>query len=503
MIRNNNSGLKRKRQSATPTFDNTGSNAIDLTEDDATPVADTSMPLSTFRRHESPLVLHSSQVGSRTLSLNSNTTQVSSQHSEKQHQGLGAFSNHSETYDKHLSTSDTISEDHYDSATAAIEDQRSARRERESNGAYRFDSDKQSLPAEQALSITSMNQANHTVTVSLPASPPVMSRLERRLQQTMSPALTSNNPVANRTIDPPTRTDTPVLDVDTDMIDVAPQRTQPEQNSQLCNIPELASPYIPHTSMRKAVEYSNPQKFSLKPPFWNRWSTKQYSEFAEDLREQFDPIRYAQKLNVPVEEMQHMFTSLVTRPLHHAAEAARRGEEGMQEIMDLSNKFGGRNRRWGRGGEGPGDEPVYGELAGIEKQTVILTTEIGWKRKLRLGQLSGIDVKFLQSQLLEQDKPLFWHGEAETETDLERLNEKYGSRIRHWGARNKDGKRLFGAMAGIERGVILVQTKSTTSKGRYRFKLEEFVEADDRCLEGWLSMAEQRVLRAEEDEEDE
>ncbi|KAK4561589.1 hypothetical protein LTR86_004268 [Recurvomyces mirabilis] len=475
MDQKNNSGLKRKRRSAIATFDNTGTDRTDLTEDDATPVASTSMLLSNSGRHESPLAHHSQQFGSGALSLDSNTDQISPEQHKEQHQGFGASSQHSQMYDKYASTSDTIPVDRHDSATAAMEERQFSRVERETKDANTTHGDKRSQPSEQAL-----------------------------LQQSTPPAQTSTSPVANRDGPSLTRTDTPVLDVDTDMIDVTPQRSHSGQNDgALYKIPELATPYIPHTSMLNAVEYSNPQRFSLKPPFWERWSAKKYSEVSEDLREQFDSIFYARKHNVPVEEMQHMFTSLVTRPLHHAGEAARRGEKGMQEIMDLSNKFGGRNRRWGRAGEGPDDEPVYGELAGIEKQAVVLTTEVGFRRRLQLDQLSGFDIKFLQSQLLEQDKPVFWDGEAEEETDLERLKEKYGTRIRHWGARNKDGKRLFGAMAGIERGVILVQTKSTTSKGRYPFKLEDFVEADDRCLEGWLSMAEQRVLRAEEDEEDE
>ncbi|KAK1808471.1 hypothetical protein LTR12_017165 [Friedmanniomyces endolithicus] len=46
----------------------------------------------------------------------------------------------------------------------------------------------------------------------------------------------------------------------------------PLSSLPLHQIPEIASRLIPKTSTAENIEYTNPQKFSLKPPYWKRWT---------------------------------------------------------------------------------------------------------------------------------------------------------------------------------------------------------------------------------------
>ncbi|KAK5118361.1 hypothetical protein LTR62_002875 [Meristemomyces frigidus] len=309
------------------------------------------------------------------------------------------------------------------------------------------------------------------------------------------------------------RSDTPVQD-EVLANDTTPPPTQTraqtqapnEQSKELYKIPELADVYVPKTSVADRVEYTNPQKFSIKPPFWKRWSPKLYSTFAQHLLEQFDPLPFAREHNLPVDEVQHVLTALITRPLHSAEEAARRGEEGIQSMFDLANKFGIKCRRWGRGEDN--DTRFYAELAGVEKQIVVLTTEAGFKQTLRLDQLSGEDIQYLQTQLRPSDKTLFW-GEAveESSTALDELRKIYGTAHRKWGVpRASDGLRPCGALVGVKRSqkgaMVLVQWRE--GKNVLEVPLERCVEGDLRCLGQWLSLRAKRMLWPDgEDEEGE
>lgn len=178
-----------------------------------------------------------------------------------------------------------------------------------------------------------------------------------------------------------------------------PDATPPEK-SALAHIPEIADRYVPRTSTAEGIDYTNLRLFCLKPPFWRRWSSKTYLDFAETLRLQFDPIPFAREHCMPVEEVRAVFSALVCNPLYDAKEARRRGEDGVEEMMALYNRFGTPRRPWGG--------KVWGELDGVEKGVVRLVCADGSKGQVGVGELSELDVKYLQDTLAENDASMLW-----------------------------------------------------------------------------------------------
>ncbi|KAK5017323.1 hypothetical protein LTR39_001609, partial [Cryomyces antarcticus] len=77
------------------------------------------------------------------------------------------------------------------------------------------------------------------------------------------------------------------------------------------------------TITKAGVQYTNPAKFSIKPPYWLSWTAKEYADFAEALTASFDPIPFATANGKTVEEVRSVFTSLVRNPLWDAGEASR------------------------------------------------------------------------------------------------------------------------------------------------------------------------------------
>ncbi|KAK0262998.1 hypothetical protein B0A54_03871 [Friedmanniomyces endolithicus] len=189
----------------------------------------------------------------------------------------------------------------------------------------------------------------------------------------------------------------------------------PLSSLPLHQIPEIASRLIPKTSTAENIEYTNPQKFSLKPPYWKRWTPQHYARFAEHLQSQFDPLPFAREQNLPVDEVMHCFTSVVCQPLWDADTACRKGEEGMVAQMEAVGKFGTPSRWWGRevrDGERVVGRRVFGELTGVERGVVALATGDGSKCCLRLVDLGEEDVGFLKGMLSERDRGVLWEGHA-------------------------------------------------------------------------------------------
>lgn len=183
-----------------------------------------------------------------------------------------------------------------------------------------------------------------------------------------------------------------------------PQRTQ-DKTIDLQSLPELASRYIPRYSTEAGVDYVNPQKFCLKPPIWKKWTGREYEQLANELRSQFDPVPFAREHNLPVNEVQQVFSAVVINPLYHAAEAKRRGEAGMQEIMELHNAYGTPNRVWGK----PGGKRARGELTVVEEGAVVLALRLsGNKFTMKADELSDLDIKYLVDTLTAEDKCTLW-----------------------------------------------------------------------------------------------
>lgn len=145
-----------------------------------------------------------------------------------------------------------------------------------------------------------------------------------------------------------------------------PTPTQTPQKKTFQKILDTADRYVPMTV--DGIEIKNPMEFCLKPAYWNRWAPKLYSEFAEHLRRSFAPATFAERNGLTVEEVQAVFSAVVCSPLYAAAEATKRGEEGMMEIFEAYNRYGTPVRGWGEKRE------IVAELTAVENGNVVLTT---------------------------------------------------------------------------------------------------------------------------------
>lgn len=182
--------------------------------------------------------------------------------------------------------------------------------------------------------------------------------------------------------------------------------TTPIKNPALQALPELADRYLAKTSTAEGIEYTGPMKFTLKPAFWKKWEGRQYVALAGYLRAQFDPVPFAKETGLPVEEVKQVVNALVCNPLYFADEAKKRGDEGMQALFELFNKYGTTSRPWGKAyGE---KKRVLGELYRVEVGVVEVILSSGSKIALKLTDLSDGDVQYLTETLTEEDKASLW-----------------------------------------------------------------------------------------------
>ena len=178
-----------------------------------------------------------------------------------------------------------------------------------------------------------------------------------------------------------------------------------EMKEDLFKIPELADRYVPRTLI-EGVEYTNPQKFSIKPAFWKKWKARQYALLAEDMRFQFDPVPFSKATGLPIGEVRQVFSVIVCNPLYDAKEATRRGGEGMFEMMEFYQKYGTPNRPWSK--DGKGAQRVAGELHRITAGLVEIILENGSKHTMKVNDLSVGDSKYLQETLTLKDQRMLW-----------------------------------------------------------------------------------------------
>lgn len=138
-----------------------------------------------------------------------------------------------------------------------------------------------------------------------------------------------------------------------------------------------------------------------------------YVELAEDLRMQYDPVPFARAHGITVEEVRHVYHAMVCNPMYAAKEAAKRGEEGMMEIVEMYRN--GENaavaRPWGREEHEGGEKRWLGEITGVKREGVEITlARSGLKRVLSLKEMGAKDRKYLKEILTEGDKNLLRAG---------------------------------------------------------------------------------------------
>lgn len=252
---------------------------------------------------------------------------------------------------------------------------------------------------------------------------------------------------------------------------------------ELHSLPELANQYIPETSTAEQVEYSNPQKFCVKPAFWRRWSSGMYASFASDLRRQFDPVPFAREHGIPVNEVQQVFSTVVCNPLYDAKEARRRGEEGLQELFDLFNKYATPSRWWSK----DESEMVRGELADIEEGVVIVTArKTGAKVNILAEHLSVADVKYLKATVDAHEMETLNLGVTKTPS-----HRKYATPSRLWGGVGGK-KKVKGELAGIQEGVVVVTGRESGTE--YTIPTEQLTKADVKYLSATVDAHELEML---------
>ncbi|KAK1062984.1 hypothetical protein LTR74_009808 [Friedmanniomyces endolithicus] len=261
----------------------------------------------------------------------------------------------------------------------------------------------------------------------------------------------------------------------------------PLSSLPLHQIPEIAGRFIPKTSTAENIEYTNPQKFSLKPPYWKRWTPQHYARFAEHLQAQFDPLPFAREQNLPVDEVMHCFTSVVCKPLWDADTACRKGEEGMVAQMEAVGKYGTPSRWWGRevrDGERVVGRRVFGELTGVERGLVVLATGEGSKCCLRLVDLGEEDVGFLKGMLSERDRGVLWEGHAVG------LPYSMSTGLRTWTMR-ANGKKAFAEVVGVGKGAVVLLLEN---EKRPTIKVDLLIDEDAVYLRTVLSKKDMAVL---------
>ncbi|KXT00146.1 hypothetical protein AC578_3309 [Pseudocercospora eumusae] len=207
------------------------------------------------------------------------------------------------------------------------------------------------------------------------------------------------------------------------------------KDTPLRDLPELADRYVPLTSADLGVEYRNPRKFCLKPPCWQKWTPWEYQEFGKWL-ETVDLTDIARKLNKPVQEIGCMLDNVAVVPLQDAAEASRRGVEGMTRWFELYGRYGTPTREWTV-------QQVRGELEKVSHDKIYLVVEKNGNRlELAREHLTNDDITWLKQNLPAADKKLFFDGQTQEQSEPEVPQDD----LREWG---KD--KILAAFAGVSK----------------------------------------------------
>ncbi|KAK4502764.1 hypothetical protein PRZ48_006190 [Zasmidium cellare] len=185
----------------------------------------------------------------------------------------------------------------------------------------------------------------------------------------------------------------------------------PKRISALQAMKERAPRFLTTYSTELGVEFKNPDKFCIKPPFYRRWQPQDYINLAEFMRYQFDPIPFARAADKPVEEINLIASRLIFNPLYNASEAMKRGQEGLDEVLAAFKEGGTISRSWGH------DKNIKGELDGVKTGGEIrLVCDDGSLDYLKIDQLDPTDTKYLDNTLSQRDWTIFF-GKSEEAYD--------------------------------------------------------------------------------------
>lgn len=260
---------------------------------------------------------------------------------------------------------------------------------------------------------------------------------------------------------------------------------EPLNPRPLHDIPMIAERYVPKTSTAHNIEYTNPQKFSLKPAYCKAWKPDRYIRLAEYARNNIDLVTFARSEGMPVEEAQHHFHTLIINPLYDSNETSRRDKEGMLQITELYNKHGMPLRYYGRvkQGEKVIKKGVNGELTRVEKGLVVLITANGSKHEMPLRELTAEDIGFLIDNLTGSDKGLLW--------DAGPVPYHMGTEIRTWTSK-ANGRTVEGKLSIIGKGAVtlVLPDKDKT----LMVKVDKVIEADVVFLRGFLAPRDRMVM---------
>ena len=110
------------------------------------------------------------------------------------------------------------------------------------------------------------------------------------------------------------------------------------------------------------------------------------------MRSQFDPVPFAKEFGLPVDEVTHVLSGLVCNTLYFAKRATKRGEDGMNQILNMYVANGTPTQPWGKLEDGKAR--LMGELSGVAMRTVEIILRNGNKYAVQLSQLSDVDIKY-------------------------------------------------------------------------------------------------------------
>lgn len=174
---------------------------------------------------------------------------------------------------------------------------------------------------------------------------------------------------------------------------------------------ELHSRYVPqYLDPVSGVAVRDPKRFCVKPAYWRRWPQSRYHDLVEDLRQQWDPVPFATRHNLPVEEVRKVFTSFVCDPLYDAPEEARKLTEGrMEALFELHKKYGTEARDW-TNIEG---KQIHAEFTGVRKGNVELLMRGGTVKNIAFGRLSADDQDYVLQMISEEEMKLLEGGKRD------------------------------------------------------------------------------------------
>ncbi|KAM3416161.1 hypothetical protein BST61_g7769 [Cercospora zeina] len=168
---------------------------------------------------------------------------------------------------------------------------------------------------------------------------------------------------------------------------------------KLYDYPEYAERYARIFSTLDEVTYRDPYKFSLKPPCWEKWSSREYLAFANYL-ELVDLKPLSRMLDKPVEEVYHMYKALVLTPFLDARHARSRGEEGMKDQFEFYKNCGMANRAWTT-------DHIRGEFEDVSFQTIhLILEESGIKKQIKLRDLTNEDLDYIKKNVVIEHRKI-------------------------------------------------------------------------------------------------